>query len=103
MDLPTRGLSASQLRESHLWWKGPSWLLESKKDWPEDLRSKPSREIVDPKRKSKARASCVVQPKEPFLTSQGSATTVACYGLLLGAEDSLQTQGWKKRKGLTAL
>ena len=66
-DLPTRGLSASQLRESHLWWKGSSWLQESEKDWPEDLRSKPSSEIVDPERKSKASVSCVVQPKEPFI------------------------------------
>ncbi|XP_078357270.1 uncharacterized protein LOC144642154 [Oculina patagonica] len=66
-DLPTRGLPASQLRESHLWWKGPSWLQESEKDWPEDLRSKPSSEIVDPEKKSKASVSCVVQPKEPFI------------------------------------
>ena len=66
-DLPTRGVSASQLRESHLWWKGPSWLQESEKDWPKDLRSKPSSEIVDPERKSKVCVSCVVQPKEPFI------------------------------------
>lgn len=39
-NLPTRGLSAIQLRESHLWWRGPIWLQESEKDWPEDLRSK---------------------------------------------------------------
>ena len=32
-----------------------------------DLRSKPSSEIVDPERKSKASVSCVVQPKEPFV------------------------------------
>ena len=66
-DLPTRGVSASQLRESHLWWKGPSWLQESEKDWPKDLRSKPSSEIVDPERKSTVCVSCVVQPKEPFI------------------------------------
>lgn len=64
-DLPTRGLSASQLRESHLWWRGPIWLQESEKDWPEDLRSKPSSEIVDPERRTKASVSCVVQPKQP--------------------------------------
>ena len=66
-DLPTRGVSASQLRESHLWWKGPSWLQESEKDWPKDLSSKPSSKIVDPERKSKVCVSCVVQPKEPFI------------------------------------
>jgi len=42
-------------------------LRESEKDWPEDLRSKPSSEIVDPERKSKASVSCVVQPKQPLL------------------------------------
>ena len=43
------------------------WLQESEKDWPEDLRSKPSSEIVDPERKSKASVGCVVQPKQPLL------------------------------------
>ena len=66
-DLPPRGFSASQLRESHLWWTGPIWLQESEKDWPEDLRSKPSGEIVDPERKCKASVSRVVQPKESFI------------------------------------
>ena len=42
-------------------------MQESEKDWAEDLRSKPSSEIVDPERKSKAAVSCVVQPKPPFL------------------------------------
>ena len=36
VDLPTRGLSASELRGSLLWWTGPSWLQESEKDWAED-------------------------------------------------------------------
>jgi len=42
-------------------------LKESEKDWPEDLRSKPSSESVDPERKSKASVSCVVQSKEPVI------------------------------------
>ena len=42
-------------------------MQESEKDWPKDLRSKPSSEIVDPERKSKVCVSCVVQPKEPFI------------------------------------
>ena len=55
-DLPTRSLSASHLRENPLWWKGPSWLQETEKDWPEDLRFKPSSEIVDLERKRKSSA-----------------------------------------------
>ena len=49
VDLPTRGLSASQLRESHLWWKGPFWFQEFDRVWPENLWSKPSSQIVEPK------------------------------------------------------
>ena len=66
-DLPSRGLSVSQLRESQLWWKGPSWLQELEKDWPEDLRSKSPSEAVQVERKSKAVGSCVVQTREPFI------------------------------------
>lgn len=42
-------------------------MQESEKDWPEDLRSKPSSEIADPERKSKASVSYVVQPKQPLI------------------------------------
>ncbi|PFX13477.1 hypothetical protein AWC38_SpisGene22432 [Stylophora pistillata] len=86
-DLPTRGLSASQLGESHLWWKGPFWLQESEKDWHEDLRSKPSDEIVDQERKSKASVSCIVEPKEPFI----DFTRFSKYSRLL------RTVAWIKR------
>ena len=51
-DLPTRGLSASQLKENQWWWKGPSWLQESEEDWPTDLRSQSSNETVEVERKS---------------------------------------------------
>ena len=66
-DLPSRGLSVSQLRESQLWWKEPSWLQELEKDWPKDLRSKSPNEGVQVERKSKAIGSCVVQTREPFI------------------------------------
>ena len=34
-DLPTRGLSVSEISEAKLWWHGPEWLKESEKLWPE--------------------------------------------------------------------
>ncbi|PFX12586.1 hypothetical protein AWC38_SpisGene23429 [Stylophora pistillata] len=86
-DLPTRGLSASQFGESLLWWKGPSWLQESEKDWHEDLRSKPCNEIVDQERKSKASVNCIVQPKEPYI----DFTRFSKYSRLL------RTVAWIKR------
>ena len=66
-DLPSRGLSVSQLRESQLWWKGLSWLQELEKDWPKDLRSKSPNEAAQLERKSKAIGSCVVQTRKPFI------------------------------------
>ena len=42
-------------------------MQECETDWLEDIRSKPSGQIFDSERKSKASVSCVVQPKEPFI------------------------------------
>jgi len=33
-DLPSRGLSAGELEQSSLWWKGPSFILDDRKTWP---------------------------------------------------------------------
>lgn len=33
-DLISRGASAKELRESSLWWHGPSWLSEDESKWP---------------------------------------------------------------------
>ena len=33
-DLPTRGMSIYELKESKLWWNGPEWLLKEKDNWP---------------------------------------------------------------------
>ena len=34
-DLGTRGLRASQLEDSELWWRGPQWLTAPEDQWPE--------------------------------------------------------------------
>ena len=34
-DLPTRGLSVTELKDSKLWWNGPEWLLQKMEDWPQ--------------------------------------------------------------------
>ena len=33
-DIGSRGVNASQLKSSKLWWEGPSWLKGCKQDWP---------------------------------------------------------------------
>lgn len=38
-DLPSRGLSASELKESTLWWNGPSFIKEDKSAWPNQAES----------------------------------------------------------------
>ena len=33
-DLPTRGLTVSEIENSRLWWQGPNWLASSHDIWP---------------------------------------------------------------------
>ena len=33
-DIGSRGVKASELKDSRLWWEGPEWLKEGKKAWP---------------------------------------------------------------------
>lgn len=42
-DLPTRGISISELKKEKLWWNGPKWLLHDQSQWP-----KWNTEIVNP-------------------------------------------------------
>ena len=34
-DFPTRGLSDIEIKETKLWWHGPSWLKNSEDSWPD--------------------------------------------------------------------
>ncbi|GFT83347.1 uncharacterized protein TNCV_1555611 [Trichonephila clavipes] len=36
-DLLSRGMSASELRSSELWWHGPPWLIQNESSWPKAL------------------------------------------------------------------
>ena len=57
----------TQLLDSQLWWRGPSWLQESEADWPSDLRSQTSNDVVEVERKSRASITCVAQPKRSLI------------------------------------
>ena len=50
-DLPTRGISASELKQSQLWWQGPTWLRNPEEEWPVDLQSAPCTDIIDAEKK----------------------------------------------------
>ena len=36
-DIPTRGITASGLENSDLWWNGPRWLKTGEENWPENV------------------------------------------------------------------
>ena len=44
-DLGSRGVTASVLNSSKLWWEGPEWLRKGESEWPATLLLKDSKEI----------------------------------------------------------
>ncbi|CAB4022309.1 Hypothetical predicted protein, partial [Paramuricea clavata] len=87
-DVPTRGMSSNELKESWLWWEGPAWLRSSKEEWPKDLRSASLNEHVEIERKHQASInSYVIQPQEIFI----DFTRFSKYNKLL------RTIAWIKR------
>ena len=50
-DLGSRGATASQLKNSDLWWKGPQWLRKGKQFWPKGLILEDSEEVKSEKKK----------------------------------------------------
>ena len=44
-DLGSRGVSATQLRESVLWWEGPKWLKKGEDMWPNGAKLESSEEV----------------------------------------------------------
>ena len=51
-DLGSRGVPASHLKDSKLWWKGPNWLQKGKESWPNWLPLEDSPDVSSEKRKS---------------------------------------------------
>ena len=51
-DLGSRGVTASQLENSELWWNGPQWLRKSKDNWPTGLTLEDSEEVKGEKKKA---------------------------------------------------
>lgn len=43
-DLVSRGLMPDELAGNDLWWKGPKWLIQSKKNWPSPIEIEFSKE-----------------------------------------------------------
>lgn len=67
-DLPSRGVSPSQLKECSLWWNGPSWLSEDNMSWP--ILCTYTGEL--PERKVEKRSMVVHQPSLFFFNHYSS-------------------------------
>ena len=66
-DLGSRGVTASQLCDSRLWWEGPQWLRGSPSSWPSDtLEGEP----IEVKTERKKEVVLVTTAEEPLLISQ---------------------------------
>ncbi len=51
-DIGSRGISAIELRDSELWWYGPSWLVEPENRWPAEKLTGPTAESNEETRKA---------------------------------------------------
>ena len=63
-DLPSRGCSLSELRESK-WWEGPNWLYSDKDRWPNVREQVDKLEVIQEKKKSEISmtSGVVLEPK----------------------------------------
>lgn len=75
-DLLTRGVSATTLRESRIWWRGPEWLPKPRSDWPTDpsrLKDACGEQMVPPQPGDK-----VSQFAGVLLQTQGNSEPILC-------------------------
>ena len=63
-DIGSRGVSASHLRDSQLWWNGPSWLKKGRSEWPRSLAINESEEVIKERKKVNVLAVVVKEAKD---------------------------------------
>ena len=57
-DIGSRGVTASQLRDSALWWEGPKWLRENEEVWPQSVNNENSEVVNEERRKTNVFSVC---------------------------------------------
>jgi len=98
-DVISRGVTPWNLKNSSLWWKGPSWLTKDRQTWPTEPAIEPS-EIAELKKQTVAYHSVILiyfQDFRFFIDSRGSQR-IACDSILMrsrGKSDKSGLYQWK--------
>ncbi|XP_066589335.1 uncharacterized protein [Prorops nasuta] len=66
-DMATRGVDATKLKESKIWWQGPLWLCKSKQYWPQQPINKRTSDTV-----CNAFIATTIDTEDPLLTKYSS-------------------------------
>ena len=45
-DLPTRGMTVTQLSGSKIWWNGPEWLKRPETEWPKHSKNETGKALL---------------------------------------------------------
>ena len=62
-DLGSRGVSASHLNDSRLWWEGPGWLKKEEEKWQPKLELDNSTEIASERKRVNVMVAAVKEPR----------------------------------------
>ena len=63
-DIGSRGMTASSLKQSTLWWEGPSWLQQGKEAWPKGFSLEDSTEVREERKKASVMLNVVQRNKQ---------------------------------------
>jgi len=76
-DLPSRGCSPQQLKESR-WWEGPSWLYKDQEEWPKSVDLPNENDVLQEVKKS-AVVNVNLEVKEPRFSSYRKNVNTAAW------------------------